>query len=115
MSATQQVPKLASRFSRLSIRKKLFLAFTLIALISGAIVLSRFQRPSPMEPVPPQPLDPAELAPITARLTSKSVPFKTDGDKLLVPADKKLEVLADLLYEDLLPGNTDDGFDAMFK
>jgi hypothetical protein len=112
MSLGQKISRAAAR---LSAGTRFLLALTLVAGVALAIILPRLHPRVAMEPAITQHLEPNELAQITTYLSGKSIPFKTEGDKLLVPADKKLEVLADLLYEDLLPGNTDDGFDAMFK
>jgi len=112
----QHIDRVHARFSGFSTTRKSLLGILAVAVVAGGVWYSRFSTAdSRMEPVLDQPLEPTQLALVTAHLGSRQIPFKTEGGKVLVAADQKLQVLADLLYEDLLPTNTEPGFDAMVK
>ena len=52
-----------------------------------------------MEPVLDRALEDQQLAQVTKYLSSHSIAYRTDKGKVLVPADRKMQVLADLLYD----------------
>src|SRR5688500_12654536 len=68
-----------------------------------------------MTPLLDQPFSQHELTPIVARLSLKGVQFQASGDRVLVPADRKFEALADLSFSRLLPRDTTAGFDEIVK
>ena len=68
-----------------------------------------------MEPVLDQAFSDADVLQIAHRLTEKKVSHYERDGKIYVPADRKLEVLSDLIYSDTLIGDTESGFDALVK
>jgi flagellar biosynthesis/type III secretory pathway M-ring protein FliF/YscJ len=111
----QQMDRVHAQLTGLTTGRKLFWGCLLAAVIAGGIWWGRTERQVAWEPVLDQPVDATQLAQITTYLSGKAVPFKDEAGKVLVPADRKIQVLAELLYEDLLPGNTDSTFDAIAK
>ncbi len=111
----QQMDRVQAQLTGLTTGRKLFWGCLLAVVIVGGIWWGRADRQVAWEPVLDQPLDATQLAQITTYLSSKAVPFKDETGKVLVPADRKIQVLAELLYEDLLPGNTEAGFDAITR
>jgi flagellar biosynthesis/type III secretory pathway M-ring protein FliF/YscJ len=114
-SFNANIDRVHAQLIGLSNGRKLLLGVLTAAVVAGGIWWGRLPAQQVMEPVLDQQLEPAQLAQITSHLSGKGVAFKLDAGKVLVSADKKLEVLADLLYEDLLPNNTESGFDAVIK
>ncbi len=80
----------------------------------GALAFAHADR-GPMEPVLDQAFSDADVVQIAAHLTEKKVSHYEKDGKIYVPADRKLEVLSDLIYSDTLIGNTESGFDALVK
>jgi flagellar biosynthesis/type III secretory pathway M-ring protein FliF/YscJ len=111
----QQMERVQSQLTGLTTGRKLFWGCLLAAVIAGGIWWGRTERQVAWEPVLDQPLDATQLAQITTYLAGKNVPFRDEASRVMVPADRKIQVLADLLYEDLLPSNTEPGFDAIAK
>src|SRR5687767_10391088 len=89
------------------------------ALLCGVVVagywLTRQTGRSAMEPVLDQPFATADVIQIAEHLTERKVPHEVREGKVFVPAERKLEVLSDLIYSDTLIGNTQSGFDALVK
>jgi flagellar biosynthesis/type III secretory pathway M-ring protein FliF/YscJ len=56
-----------------------------------------------------------DLGQIQNHLGEKGVAFTVSGDKLLVPADRRMEILSDLTYLRLMPHNTQKGFEEIAK
>src|SRR4051812_1230824 len=81
---------------------------------AGAWVISHPTRTA-LEPVLDQAFNDADIIQINEYLSSKSVPHEVRDGKVLVPADRKVAVLSDLLYNQVLTGNTSSGFDAWIK
>lgn len=92
------------------------LTFTLVAIMAMSMLWwVKYAGTAEMEPVLNQAFSEDDVARITTRLASKGIAYKTQGDKILVPADRKFEVLADLGYSQLLPRDTRTGFDEISK
>lgn len=68
-----------------------------------------------MEPVLDQAFPDAQTVQIAQRLSDKKVPHEVRDGKVYVPADRKLEVLSDLMYTDTLTASTESGFDELVK
>jgi flagellar biosynthesis/type III secretory pathway M-ring protein FliF/YscJ len=56
-----------------------------------------------------------EIAQITSRLDAKGINYTVSGDRILVSADRKTEVLADLSFNHLLPQKMNAAFDEIVK
>jgi flagellar biosynthesis/type III secretory pathway M-ring protein FliF/YscJ len=111
----QQIERVQAQLTNLPAGRKLLWGCLLAAVIAGGVLWGRMPRSVAWEPVLDQPLDSSELTQITTYLSGAGVPFRNNGAKVLVPSDRKMQVLADLLYQDLLPSNTESGFDAIAK
>jgi flagellar biosynthesis/type III secretory pathway M-ring protein FliF/YscJ len=86
----------------------------LVAIMAMTMVYwSRYAGTAEMEPVLNQSLTDADITRMSASLDSHGVPYKVESGKLLVSADKKMQALATLSYEQLLPSNTISGFEQM--
>lgn len=68
-----------------------------------------------MAPVLDQPIAKGDIPQILAQLKSTGIDAKVDGDRVLVPADRVHEALAELAYSSLLPTNSETGFDQMVE
>ncbi len=112
---SQQIERVQAQLTSLPAGRKLLWGCLLAAVIGGGLLWGRMSRSVAWEPVLDQPLESSELTQITTYLSGAGIPFRNEGAKVLVPADRKMQVLADLLYQDLLPGNTESGFDAIAK
>jgi flagellar biosynthesis/type III secretory pathway M-ring protein FliF/YscJ len=60
-----------------------------------------------------QTLDESDIGPIDRELELACVPHSVESGKIMVPADRKAEVLAKLMYARVLPADTHTAFDKM--
>lgn len=67
------------------------------------------------EPLLDQALSQEDVGRIDHLLTGAGIPHKVDGSKIVVPADRKTQALANIAYANALPRNTASGFDEMIK
>ena len=102
------------------------LAGTLVAvmIVSGVWAISRRAAllsgggasSSRMEPVLDQPFTRGDVDRITRHLKAESVPHEIADGRVLVPADRRLDVLSDLFYAGILGGSgNESGFDALVR
>lgn len=68
-----------------------------------------------MEPVLDQAFNDSDLLQITEHLRAKGVACDVRDGKVFVPAHRKMEVLSELIYEQVVTGSTESGFDAMIR
>ena len=112
---TSQLARAHRSLLSLSPARKL-LAGTIVAVMigTGVWVITHSTRAA-LEPVLDQAFNDADVVQINEYLTSKGVPHEVRDGKVLVPAERKVAVLSDLLYNQVLTGNTSSGFDAWIK
>jgi len=110
-----QLARIQQQLGGLTASQKM-LAGTLVAVMVLTLMWwAKYAGEPEMEPVLNQSLAQEDIAQITTRLDSKGIHYQVSGDKIMVPADRKLEVLADLTYAHALPHDFKSGFDEMVK
>jgi flagellar biosynthesis/type III secretory pathway M-ring protein FliF/YscJ len=110
-----QLARIQEQIGALSASQKM-LTMCLVAIMAMTIVWWTYWAAEPdMEPVLNQSLSQDDISTIVANLDGKGIAHKVVGDKVLVPADQKLEVLAELGYSQVLPRNFTTGFDDIIK
>jgi len=88
-----QLARLQQQFNLLTASQKM-LAVSLVAImLMTAAYWGRYASTAEMEPVVDMDFPPEDLARITANLRGRQIPFTAQGSKILVPADRKYEVL----------------------
>ncbi len=99
----------------LSHAQKAIAGVLVAVIIAAGVWMTNQASRGPMEPVLDQSFNDADVVQIAQRLSEKKVPHEVRDGKIYVPAERKLEVLSDLIYTDTLTGNTESGFDALVK
>src|SRR5438105_2863402 len=110
-----QIDRIQQQLSGLNSSQKMLTATLVAIMVMTLLWWGHYAGQAEMEPVLNQSFNDTEIAQITARLASKGIAYKLQGDKVLVPADRKFEVLADLSYSQLMPRDTHNGFDELSK
>src|SRR4051794_13058109 len=106
-----QLAKIQEQLGALSASQKM-LAFSLLAVMVLTLMFwSRYAGTADMEPVLDQSLSSDEIGKIQGELRAMHVEYKVVGDRVLVPADQKLEALAGLSYAQAVPQNTRSAYD----
>lgn len=110
-----QFARLQQQLSSLSASQKM-LAATLVAIMVMTLVWwGKYAGQSEMEPVLEQDFTPEEITRVTADIASKGIQYSVSGTRVLVPSDKKFEVLAALSFGGLLPHDTQNGIEEMIN
>src|SRR4051812_38549287 len=110
----KQLDHFAHGFASISRAQKISGGVLVTLVIVTFVMFKQHEAAEKMQPILDQKLSADESKQIIARLEEQGIPHKLGKDKkILVPAERKIEVLADLGYEDLLPGDTERGFDKM--
>ena len=76
-------------------------------------VLVRYAGKPEMEALLDQPMAAEDVSRIREKLQARGVNYQVTGDRVLVPADRKQEILSGLFYDQALPQNTAAAWDAM--
>ena len=108
-----QLARLQQQLALLSASQRM-LTGTLIAIMLMTLVWwGKYAGQSEMEPVLDQDFSPEEIARVTADIASRDIKYSVTGTRVLVPSDRKYEVLAALSFEGLLPHDTQAGIEEM--
>jgi flagellar biosynthesis/type III secretory pathway M-ring protein FliF/YscJ len=110
-----QITRIQEQLSGLSATQKMLVVSLLTIMVMTLLWWAHWAAEPEMSPLLDQTLSSDELGAIVQNLQGQAIPYKTVGDKIYVPADRKVEVLAILGYSQALPHNFDQGFDEMTK
>jgi len=108
-----QLDRIQLQLTGLSATQKMLTASLVAIMVLTVLWWGKFAATPVMEPLLSQAFAPDDVSRITLQLEAKNIDYKVVGDKILIPADRKFEVLADLGYARLLPQDTKTGFDEM--
>jgi flagellar biosynthesis/type III secretory pathway M-ring protein FliF/YscJ len=110
-----QLDRLSRQLSGLSASQKMLTA-ALVAIMAMTLVWwGKYAGDPEMEPVLDQSFSAPQIEQISANLASRGIRYSVSGDRILVPTDRKYEVLAALSLAHLMPRDTSSGFDDMLK
>ncbi len=110
-----QITRIQEQLTGLSATQKMLVVSLLTIMVMTLLWWAHWAAEPEMSPLLDQSLSQDELGQIATSLQAQAIPYKTVGDKVYVPADRKVEVLAVLGYSQALPRNFDQGFDEMTK
>lgn len=111
----QQLLRIQQFLAGLSASQKM-LTFSLLAIMVLTLMYwAKYASTAEMEPLLDQALSAEEISPIKSAIAAKGISYSVNGDRILVPADRKFEILADLSYAQLLPSDMKGGFDQIMK
>ncbi|MGD0540116.1 MAG: flagellar M-ring protein FliF C-terminal domain-containing protein [Tepidisphaeraceae bacterium] len=110
-----QITRIQEQLAGLSATQKMLVVSLLTIMVMTLLWWAHWAAVPEMSPLLDQSLSQDELGQITTTLETQAIPHQIVGDKILVPADRKLEVLAVLGFSQALPRNFDQGFNEMTK
>jgi flagellar biosynthesis/type III secretory pathway M-ring protein FliF/YscJ len=108
-----QYDRISAQLAGLSSSQKMLTAALVAIMVMTLIWWGRYAGDPEMEPVLDQSFSAQDVSRITANLASRGIRYTVSGDRILVPADRKFEVIAALSYAHLMPRDTTSGFDEM--
>src|SRR5215471_2879794 len=91
------------RLAGLSASQKMLTVSLVAIMIITILWLAKYAGTAEMEPVLDQSLSAADIGQIRNALISHGVEAKVVGDRVMVPTDRRLEAVAMLTYDDVLP------------
>jgi flagellar biosynthesis/type III secretory pathway M-ring protein FliF/YscJ len=110
-----QLDRLQKQLVGLNATQKMLTAALAAIMVITVIWWGKYAGEAETVPLLNQSFSPSDLGRIEERLDQKGIHYTVAGDKLMVPADRRMEILSDLTYSRLMPHNTQEGFDAMLK
>ncbi|HEY2586503.1 MAG TPA: flagellar M-ring protein FliF C-terminal domain-containing protein [Tepidisphaeraceae bacterium] len=110
-----QLERIQKQLTGLNASQKMLVASLAAIMVITVVWWGKYAGEAEMVPLLNQSFSANDLGPIQDRLTTKGISFTVSGDKLLVPADRRMEILSDLTYARVMPHNTQAGFDEIVK
>src|SRR5262245_60729904 len=110
-----QLLRIQQQLSGLSASQKMLTASLVGIMVMTILFWGRFAGTAQMEPVLDQSLPPETIGQIQAALTSHGIKSSIVGDRIMVPADRKLEAVAMLAFNNALPSGGANVWDEMIK
>lgn len=113
---TAQFSRIQQQFNALSSTQKMLAVSLVVIMVLTLWFWLRYASSPVMQPVLNQSFKEEDVARITAQLSAKGIRYEATADgRILVAADRRQEVLADLAYAQLLPRDTETGFNELMQ
>src|SRR3954452_13619043 len=111
-----QFDRIQQQLGGLSASQKMLTA-ALVAIMGLTLLYwTRYAGQAEMEALLSQPLSDEEVRQITSQLKERGIHFEETVDRrILVPADRRIEIIGSLGFDQQLPKNTASGFDEIIK
>ena len=104
------ITQVQAQVADLSVSQKLLIGTLLLVIPMTLWVVVTYSGSSAMLPVLDQPMDEATRTRIVGYLQSNRIRFEQSGSQILIPAEKRPAVIAQLALSNLLPSDTSEGF-----
>jgi flagellar biosynthesis/type III secretory pathway M-ring protein FliF/YscJ len=110
-----QLDRLQKQLAGLTASQKMLTAALVAIMLMTLFWWGKYAGEAEMVPVTSAAVAPDELDRITSELAAKDIKAEVSGDKVLVPADRKLDALSALSYARVLPKQDKAGFETMLE
>ena len=110
-----QLDRIQKQLAGLSASQKMLVAALAAIMVITVVWWGKYAGEAEMVPLLNQSFSAGDLGRIQDGLSNKGISFAVSGDKLLVPADRRMEALSYLTYSRLMPHDTQAGFDSIVK
>jgi flagellar biosynthesis/type III secretory pathway M-ring protein FliF/YscJ len=110
-----QFERIKQQLAALSATQKMLVAALVTVMVMTMMYWGKYAGSPEMVPVLDQTLTEDDIGPIQRQLELADVPYTLSAGKVMVPADRKLQILADLMYAEALPQDTHSAFDVMTR
>jgi len=99
----------------LTVSQKMLMASLAVIIGVSLFLVALYAGRPEMAPLIDQASTPSERAAITGYLSSRDIRYKVEGDRIFVPVERRLDALAALQMQELLPEDTSHGFSALIE
>lgn len=110
-----QLERIQKQLAGLNASQKMLIAALAAIMVITVVWWGKYAGEAEMVPLLNQSFSATDLGRIQDKLQNESINFTVSGDKLLVPADRRMQILSELTYARLMPHNTQEGFDSIVK
>jgi flagellar biosynthesis/type III secretory pathway M-ring protein FliF/YscJ len=110
-----QFARIQEQLAGLSATQKMLVFSLLTIMVMTLLWWSHWAAEPEMSPLLNQSMSTEEVAQIASNLQSQGIPHQVSGDKVMVPADRRMEILSELGYSQALPKNFNSAFDDIIK
>lgn len=110
-----QFERIRQQLAALTATQKMLVAALVAVMVLTVLYWGRYAGNAEMVPVLDQVLTDDDIGPIDHQLELAGVPHSVSAGKVLVPADRKGEILANLMFARVLPQDTHSAFETMSK
>jgi flagellar biosynthesis/type III secretory pathway M-ring protein FliF/YscJ len=110
-----QIDKIKQQLAGLTATQRMLVATLIGVMILTLLYWGHYAGTAEMVPLLDQSLSSAEIGKINQGLDLKDVPHTVVGDRIMVPSDRKMELVADLMYQNMLPNDLHSVFDEVNK
>jgi flagellar biosynthesis/type III secretory pathway M-ring protein FliF/YscJ len=110
-----QLERIQKQLAGLNASQKMLVAALAAIMVITVVWWGKYAGEAEMVPLLNQSFSATDLGRIQDKLTNQGIAFTVSGDKLLVPADKRMQILSELTYARLMPHDTAQGFDSIVK
>ena len=110
-----RLARISQQLAGLSASQKMLTASLVAIMVMTLLWWGKFAGNPEMEPVLNQSLAADDIAIMTRQLDARGLSYQIVGDRLMVPADKKMQILAELGFAQVLPSDTSAGFNEIIQ
>jgi flagellar M-ring protein FliF len=110
-----QLERIQKQLAGLSASQKMLVAALAAIMVITVVWWGKYAGEAEMVPLLNQAFSAPDLGRVQDELSARGIPYTVSTDKLMVPADRRMEALSDLTYARKMPRNTQEGFDAIVK
>ena len=110
-----QLDRVQRQLAGLTATQKMLTASLVAIMVITIIWWGKYAGEAEMVPLLNQTFSATEIGKVQRRLDQKGILYTVTSDRILVPADHRMEILTDLAYAGAMPHDTSSGFDEMIK
>jgi len=110
-----QLERVQRQLAGLSATQKMLTASLVAIMVITVVWWGKYAGEAEMVALLNQSFPTDDIGKIKDHLANKGYAYTVSGDKILVPADKRMEILSDLTYARMMPQSTSAGFDDILK
>jgi len=107
----QQLLRIQQQLSGLSASQKMLTGALVVIMVMTMSYWARYAGTAEMEALLDQAMSAEDISRIKSVIASKGISYTVTGERIMVPKDRKQELLADLSYAQVLPRDMKDAFE----
>ncbi len=110
-----QLAKIQQQLGQLTASQKMLAASLVTVMVLSLLFWGKYAGSAEMEPVLDQAMKPGEISKIVDFVRARGIDAKVVSDRVVVPSDRRMELLAAMSYEQVLPNDTHAAYDEIIK